>query len=317
MRRKVTRALVRLIGPVLLAIVILRIDDPAAVLAAIRSARVLPLAAALALNLVNIYLKVIRWDALLRARSIRYPIRRALGAFLTSLYLGMLTPGRVGDVLRVRYLRHDLGVPHAEGLASVVMDRLCDLYVLSAFVAVGVAHYSAVIAGKLWWITWGGIAVTVLAPLLVLVPGLAERAVRAVFPARGHNPALFLEALRAQVGRPLAITVPLTVVTFLVTYVQGSLIAASLGLSISFFDVTCLLSIASLLGLLPISVSGVGVRELFFALVFPLLGYGPAAGVSFGLVIFAVIHLAIVALGFVSWQIAPPPGGTDPRRAVP
>jgi uncharacterized protein (TIRG00374 family) len=317
MGRTVTRALVRLIGPLLLVVVLLRIDDRDAVLRAFAGARPWPLALAVALNLVNIHLKVVRWDVLLRARGIRYPIRRAWASFLTSLYVGMLTPGRVGDVLRIRYLRHDLGVPYAEGLASVVMDRLCDLYVLAAFVAVGVARYSPVIAGRLAWITWGGIALTVLAPLALLIPGLADRAVRAIFrrvspAAEGDRVALFFEALRAQVGRPLLTTIPLTVATFVVNYVQGYLIALSLGLSLSLFDVTCLLAIANLLGLLPISISGVGVRELFFSLVFPLLGHPPEAGVTFGLLVFAVIYLAIVALGFVSWQISPPPSAPPP-----
>jgi glycosyltransferase 2 family protein len=325
MRRTLTRALVRLVGPLLLVVVLLRIPDRQAVLSAIGAAATAPLLLAVLLNLVNIHLKVLRWDVLLRARGIHYPLRRAWGSFLTSLYVGMLTPGRVGDVLRIRYLRHDLGVPYAEGLASIVMDRLCDLYVLAAFVAVGVARYSAVIAGRLAWVTWGGIAVTLLAPLALLVPGLAEPLMRAVHrklstepggPA-GQDPATrFLEALRAQVGRGLLVTIPLTVATFAVNYVQGYLIARALGLSISLFDVTCLLAIANLLGLLPISVSGVGVREFFFSLVFPWLGYSAAEGVSFGLLVFAVIYLAIVALGFVSWQIAPPPGAPA-EPAVP
>jgi uncharacterized membrane protein YbhN (UPF0104 family) len=316
-RRLAFRALIRLLGPLLLVIVILRIEDRGAVLGAIARADAWPLALAVALNLANIHLKVVRWDVLLRARGIRYPLRRAWGSFLTSLYVGMLTPGRVGDVLRIRYLRHDLGVPYAEGLASVVMDRLCDLYVLAAFVAVGVARYSAVVAGELAWITWGGIAVTVLAPLALLVPGVAEPVVRVLrrkLPAEPGEGAAerFLEALRAQVGRGLFVTIPITVATFLVNFVQGYLIADALGLSLSYFDVICLLSIANLLGLLPISISGVGVRELFFSLVFPLLGYGAEAGVSFGLLVFAVIYLAIIALGFVSWQIAPPPGAQEP-----
>ena len=57
---------------------------------------------------------------------------------------------------------------------------------------------------------------------------------------------------------------------------------------------------------------GVGVRELFFALAFPMLGFTPAEGVTFGLLVFFVIYLVIVAIGFVSWQIAPPPSGRAP-----
>ncbi|KYF49868.1 hypothetical protein BE08_00915 [Sorangium cellulosum] len=324
MRRTVVRALVRLVGPLLLAAVILRMDDRDAVLAALTSASAAPLALAAALNLLNIHLKVVRWDALLRARDIRYPLGRAWASFMTSLYVGMLTPGRVGDLLRIRYLRHDLGVPYAEGLASVVMDRLCDLYVLAAFVAIGVARYSAVIAGQLAWVTWGGIAITVLAPLVLLIPGLAERLLLAVSRrlvkepahAEGGEPGAtsrFLVALRAHVGRGLLFTLPVTVATFVVNFVQGYLIARALGIPLSLLDVTCLLAIANLLGLLPISIAGVGVRELFFALVFPSLGFTAEHGVSFGLLVFAVIYLVVVALGFVSWQIAPPP--TAPEAA--
>ncbi|MGK3985221.1 lysylphosphatidylglycerol synthase transmembrane domain-containing protein [Sorangium sp. So ce136] len=328
MRRTVVRALVRLVGPLLLAAVILRMDDRDAVLGAVASASAGPLALAAALNLLNIHLKVVRWDALLRARGIHYPLRRAWASFMTSLYVGMLTPGRVGDLLRIRYLRHDLGVPYAEGLASVVMDRLCDLYVLAAFVAVGVAHYSAVIAGRLAWVTWGGIAITVFAPLVLLIPGLAERLMLALSRKLAKAPAAgaeagtepgaanrFLVALRAHVGRGLLFTLPVTVATFIVNFLQGYLIARALGLSLSLFDVTCLLAIANLLGLLPISIAGVGVREFFFALVFPSLGFSAEHGVSFGLLVFAVIYLVVVALGFVSWQVAPPPSAPEAAPA--
>ncbi|WP_437588206.1 lysylphosphatidylglycerol synthase transmembrane domain-containing protein [Sorangium sp. So ce1000] len=324
MRRAALRTLVRLIGPLLLVLVVARMDDRDAVLGAVASASPGPLALAALLNVLNIHLKVVRWDALLRARGIVYPLRRAWSAYATSLYVGMLTPGRVGDLLRIRYLRHDLGVPYAEGLATVVMDRLCDLYVLAAFVAVGVARYSAVIAGRLAWVTWGGIALTVLAPLVLLIPGLAERVLLAFSrkiakePQESAEPGAasrFLVALRAHVGRGLLFTLPVTVATFVVNFVQGYLIARALGISLSLFDATCLLAIANLLGLLPISIAGVGVREFFFALVFPSLGFTAAHGVSFGLLVFAVIYLVVVAVGFVSWQLAPPP--TAPTSSTP
>jgi len=314
------RLLVRLVGPALLALVIARMKDPGALLRAVAAASVPPLAVAVLLNLVNIHLKVVRWDVILRTRGIRYPRRRAWAAFMTSLYVGLLTPGRVGDVLRAQYLRHDLDVPYAEGVASVVVDRLCDLYVLAAFVAVGVVRYAPVIAGSLAVVTWAGVAATVLGPLVLLVPGVAEAALSRAFSrflpdGQGAGFARFLEAVRASVGRPLLVTIPLTVATFVINYAQGWLIARAVGLPMSFVDATCLLAIASLLGLLPISVSGVGVRELFFALAFPLLGFSADAGVGFGLLVFFVIYLVIVLVGFVSWQIAPPP--SRPAAAAP
>jgi uncharacterized membrane protein YbhN (UPF0104 family) len=370
------RTALRLVGPLLLVLVIARMKDAGAVLDTFRSAAGWPLALAVALNLVSVHVKVVRWGVLLRTRGIAYPLRQAWTSFLASSYAGMLTPGRVGDALRAQYLRHDLGVPYAEGLASVAMDRICDLYVLAGFVAVAVVRFSSVVAGKLAFLTWLTVAATVLAPLLLFLPGVAESVVRVVYkklaqgteagaetgteagtqvgaeagaaagaqvvagagvkagaePDRGSparpgaegesprtahvagpaGPALFLLALRAQVGRSLFLTVPLTVAAFATNYAQGWLLARALHLEISFFDVTCLLAVASLLGLLPVSVSGLGVRELFFALVFPVLGYSPATGVGFGLLVFAVLYLAVVVLGFIGWQIAPPPVAAKP-----
>lgn len=328
MKRRALRLGLRLVGPALLVVVILRIQDKAALWRVLAAADAWPLALALVLNLANIHLKVVRWDIFLRTRGIVYPLRRAWGAFLASLYVGMLTPGRVGDVLRVHYLRADLGVPYAEGLASVVIDRLCDVYVLLAFVAVGVARFSSVLDGRLAWITWAGVGATALLPLVLLVPGIAERAARGIYRRVGSSApeeapgdkgsfSLFLEALRANVGPKLLVTIPLTVATFFISYVQGFLICRALHLDISFFDATCLLAIANLLGLLPISVSGIGVRELFFSRIFPALGYPESAGVSFGLAVFAVIYLAIAAIGLVSWQLSPPPSRGEGSRATP
>ena len=312
MRRRALRIALRLVGPALLTIVLLRMEDRAAIWSTIAAADLPPLALAVALVFVNLHLKVVRWDILLRTRGIRYPLARAWGAYLSSSYVGMLTPGRVGDMLRVQFLRRDSNVSYAEGLASVVMDRLCDLYVLVVFTAVGFVRFSSVLVGELAYLAWGIVAATVLGPLILLVPGVAERLLSRAYrkltrQADAGDLERFLEALRANVGRALALTIPLTIAAFLVNYAQAWLAARALHLDLSFFDLMCLLSIASLLGLLPISISGVGVRELFFALAFPVLGLSAAAGVSFGLLVFVVINLVVILAGFVSWQLYPPP----------
>ncbi len=309
----------RLVGPVLLIVVLARMKDREAVFEMFRSALGWEIGVALALNFLAIHVKVLRWNVLLRARGIVFPMRRAWSSFLASSYVGMLTPGRVGDVLRVEYLRHDKGVPYAEGLASVVMDRLCDLYVLAAFVALAIVRFRTIVAGQLAVVTWITMALTVLGPLLFLIPGLAERVAARVYSRLVKGPGAetgftqFLAAMRGSIGPVLWAAIPLTVLGFGINFAQGWLIARALGMTIPVYDVGCLLAIASLLGLLPISVSGLGVRELLYSLVFPVLGYTAANGVGFGLVVFAVLYLFIVLLGFIGWQIAPPPIGLPPR----
>lgn len=312
MRQKWLRVGLRLLGPALLVALILRMKNGGEILRGFQDASLAPLLAAIGLNFVNLQLKVSRWRVILRAQGVHYPMRRAWSAYMSSSYVALLTPGRVGDGLRAQYLHHDEGVPYADGLASVVTDRLCDLYVLVVFSAVGLVRFSAALDERLSLVAWGTLALIVLGPLVLFVPRLAERLMAQAYRKFGKStdPAgfsRFLAALREGVGPSLPMTLLFTLLAFLANFGQAYLLAHALNVPLTFFDSMCLVSIASMLGLLPISVSGLGVRELFFSLAFPVLGLDAHAGVGFGLAIFGVLYLMLVGVGFVFWQIAPPP----------
>lgn len=313
MNSKTKRRLLRLLGPLLLVLVIVKLPDRDALITQVSAAFGWELLLAVALNLVAIWLKVVRWRGLLATRQISYGFKPAWLAFTAVLYVGLLTPGRVGDVLRVKYLRAATGASYADGLASIAVDRICDIYVLLGFVAMGVARFSQALVGDLGRVTWIGVALCSLAPLIVLVPGVSDSIMRVTWSklakhdAAGDGMDRFLASLRTQAMRGAPLAVPLTVAAFVVNYVQGWLVIRAMGLNLGFIDVVALLALASLFSLVPISVSGVGVRELLFSVVFPTLGQTPQSGVSYGLLIFAVIYVPLVAYGFVSWQVAPLP----------
>lgn len=308
MRAKALKYGIRLVGPLLFALVLWKAGDLGALASALRRVTPWPVLLACGLNAVNVHLKIVRTQLLAGLRGLRYRTGDAWRAMLPSLYLGMVTPGRVGDALRVQYMRRDLGTPYSEGLAILVMDRLADLYVLLGFAAVGVAHFAAVLDGRLGTVTWLGVVATALLPLVLLLEGPSELALRVVRRRfRGEGFERFLAALRSQLRPRLGWAVPLTVLAFLVNYLQGWLAARALGLQLAYADVIFMMAITSLLGLLPISMSGAGVREVFLALVFPSLGLAREEGVAFGLVIFAVIYVFCSLAGFVAWQLAPPP----------
>jgi uncharacterized protein (TIRG00374 family) len=230
----------------------------------------------------------------------------------------MVTPGRVGDALRVQYAKHDMATPYSEGLATTLMDRFCDLYVLGAVVALGAVHFTSALSPELARATWVTVAIAISAPSLLLMKGPAElfmHVLRRLTRSWHTRMDALLRALRALVGKALLWSIWLTVIAFVVNYLQAWLVAAALGIDLSYLDVASLLATTSLLGLMPISVSGIGIRELFLALVFPALGLLPVQGVAFGLVVFACNHLAIMLAGLVAWQLAPPP--FDRAKTVP
>jgi len=306
------RLLVRLTGPALLIAVIWSLDDKAALWAAVEQASWPLLAASIALIIPVIHLKVARWRGLLAARGFPYRMRRAYAAVLPSLYLGMLTPGRIGDALRIQYVHREIDVPHSEGLATTVMDRFSDLYVVASVAALGMVHFASILRSDLAYATWVAVAIALLAPLLLMVKGPADlfgRLLRRLTDRWHASYGNLLFAMRSLVKKCLTFAIPLTAAAFAINYVQGWLIARAIGVDLSYLDVAGLLSATSLLGLMPISIAGVGVRELFLALVFPALGFTSAQGVAFGLLIFVCINLSTVFVGFIAWQVAPPPFG--------
>ena len=314
------RWILRLLGPLGLVWVIYRLDRPAAVLDLLARAEWWLVGLALLLNIVNVELKVERWRLLLRERGIEYDRVRARVAFLSSSYAGFVTPGRVGDVLRAEYLRREKGVAWHEGVLSVVVDRVCDVAALGLCVALALFHLRNVVTpeiARIGWILVGATAVGT-----VVFVALSVRGKGAGPGAESTNLSIrsVIQKLQSYHPRALAIPMALTLVTFGVTFLQGFMMARAIGVPISFLDVSALLSAASFLSLLPISISGVGIREALFAVVFPQRGFSADAGVALGILVFGVIYGGVALLGLLAWVVRPPsvPGeGSLPSEGRP
>ena len=305
------RSLMRLLGPLLLVWVIWRFADLPTLVETFARARPLPIVAAILLNAVAIHLKLWRWRDLLGAVDVRLSVAEAYRAFLPSLYLGLITPGRVGDALRIQYLKRDHHVGYSDGLAVSIVDRLCDVYVLLAFVALGVVRLAHAVSAPVAQVTWVAVAFVAVAPALLFVRQAAEPAAQWLYgrfsDGKAHEGlSVFFESLRRQISPRVLGPLLLTFTAFLVNYVQAWLVADALGIGLRFIDVAALVAISSFLSLLPISVSGVGVRESFFALVFPAFGFAGTLGIAFGLGVFAVIYVPTLLAGFVAWLLWPP-----------
>lgn len=300
------RWLFRILGPLSLIWVFYRLDSPAAVAHILRGASGWLVGLALLLNLVNVELKVERWRRLLRERGIEYDRPRARVAFLSSCYAGFLTPGRVGDVLRAEYLRRDRGVPFSEGVLSVVVDRVCDVAALALCVALSLLHLHRLLSPEIATLGWALVFASAVAMLVFVLLSLRRPA--AVPGGASARPSVrtVLASLQSFPPRALVVPMALTFVTFAVTFVQGFLLARAIGVPIAIEDVSALLSAATFLGLLPVSISGIGIREALFGLVFPARGFDAGVGVALGILVFVVIYGGVALLGLVVGMARPP-----------
>ncbi|NJP06939.1 MAG: flippase-like domain-containing protein, partial [Chloroflexaceae bacterium] len=119
----------RVLGLVLLLFLLLRFDL-GQMFQVMGSANPLLLFCSFMLIIPLIYTKTVRWQGILQAQSIHFATTPALLAYFGSLFIGFLTPGRLGEFVKAVHVSQDCQVPSAHAFSSVLADRLFDLYLL-------------------------------------------------------------------------------------------------------------------------------------------------------------------------------------------
>jgi len=107
--------------------------DLGAVARTVGEARPAPLAGALACLALVYWLQAVRWRRIARVEVGR---RRVLELVIAAVAVNNVVPGRVGDLLRARWISRAGNLPGGRGLASVVLDRGSDVIVLTGLLLV-------------------------------------------------------------------------------------------------------------------------------------------------------------------------------------
>jgi len=117
-------------------------------LAGLRSVTGPELGLLLALSLVNYLFRGLRWHLFARRlglpTTLRQNIRHFLGGFAMSV-----TPGRVGELVRMRWLRRETGWSFERTAPLVLIDRASDLAAMALLLALALAFSATGIAGAL------------------------------------------------------------------------------------------------------------------------------------------------------------------------
>jgi uncharacterized protein (TIRG00374 family) len=302
----------RLIGLGILALILLGLDLEAT-LATLAGVRWDYLLLAVAINPLLFGIKSWRWRELLRMQGIGYRWIDAFLAFVAGLFLGLVTPSRVGEMGKAFYLKQDLDVPVSVGLANVLMDRLFDLYTILVLGAAGLVWFRLLPGWALALIVVGVMG-ALLMPVALLSKRLAAWGLRLArqLPFLHRIDARLTRATgRFQIGlRPLlapGLVVPLglTLMAYALFFGQARLLAAALDLKVGIVYLAVCLSVAGVITLLPISFSGLGTRDAILIVLFAPLGLAAEQAVAFSTLFFLTFYVGGGIIGAVAWQLKP------------
>ena len=231
---------------------------------------------------------------LMRVLEKPQPQRWFLRAMLLSQVLGMLAPGKIGDLSIAWFLRKR-GVAYGEGLAIGMFYKM---------VALAVTFWLG-LTGLAGWTSW----TELLAFMLVLPLGLfaishvATKWIIPVLPRLLRQPRL-IEEMRAfnqawkTMGafKPMLMSLLLALLKAMLMTIAPWLILMAFGHPLSFSTTLALSSVARLASAIPLSPAGLGVRELSGTLVFSEWAGIPWAVAANMMLISTVLQYGVAAI---------------------
>jgi uncharacterized protein (TIRG00374 family) len=248
---------------------------------------------ALGLSLVNYVLRAIRWQVLCRAMGVRIPMLRN-SLYYVAGFAFTVTPGKVGEVVRLWLLRRDSGAAYERSLGLLVIDRVTDAVPLLVLCLLGMGRF----VGQAWSVAVA--AAAVLACLgLILRPEALMMLVKAVYARLRRAPRLFARALRLLRTVRLLAAPRVLLKAFGLGALGWSSEVVAAWVVLQAFDVPADLAAAAfvfafgmLVGALPLFPGGVGGAEGAMVMLLLLLGEGAGTAVA------AVAVIRLCTLGF-------------------
>lgn len=303
--RKYVPWLIRLLGPLLLLVFLLN-SNLDQLLTILLQAAPGPILLSLVLMPPFLLIKAWRWRQILRELGLDISLRSAMGVYTVGVYLGAVTPGQAGDLVKAWYVREQ-GQPMAPAVLSVVVDRLCDLMVMVAFAAFGLLAVGQLVPGQgVQLVLVGGLGVGVVVATGMLVsqasrrwlftcvlPVLLPRQVQASLQ-RWHDQLATLAMHPRFVGGVLLASLLSAGFTFYRLW----LLFLALSITIPLHIVVGVSALIAVLQIAPVSIAGVGVRDAALLAVLIPYGYIPEQALSLS-VLFLLLNIEHVVVGFI------------------
>ncbi|WP_235857725.1 lysylphosphatidylglycerol synthase transmembrane domain-containing protein [Marimonas lutisalis] len=253
----------------------------------------------LALSLVNYLFRGLRWHAF--ARRLGLPttlgqnIRHFLGGFAMSV-----TPGRVGELIRMRWIRRETGWTFERTAPLVLIDRASDLAAMAIILGVSLA------------LAAGGI--TLAAPVAVLAfvsaiivtrPTLLHTLATGFYRATGLFPRLIARVRRAAQSlrafshpQTLSLAAGLGLIGWLAEGYAFHLLLVWMGADIGFWTAVMIFVFSTLAGGLTGAPGGLGGAEAAMVALLMVEGVGADAAIAATAVIRLTTLWFAIAIGF-------------------
>jgi uncharacterized membrane protein YbhN (UPF0104 family) len=282
------------VSAVLLAILVSNVPDLDGVLPAQDHRRTATLLiAALATTLLGVVLSAWRWQRVFLAYHVHVPLRTLTSHYFAGLFVGNVLPSTIGgDILRISRATRSTGSGEI-AFGAVVLERLTGFFALPLLVGVGFALSPSLFSHEHAWLALT-IAGATLGALGAILTVAASPRVAGRFRER-ENWMRFIGAVHVGVDRirhePVHVVAVLGTAILYQTSVVISVafIASALSLGVGIGALFMIVPVVAMVQVLPLSISGLGVREGMLVLFLTPLGVSSGQAIALGLLWYACL----------------------------
>ena len=268
----------------------------------------------LAVYTLAVFLSTVRWGQVLEALEIPSELPPLVSHTLAGMFVSNFLPSTVGgDVLRVSRLAAANGQRHTS-VASVVVERLTGFLVLPFITLVALVGNPTLLhlgqASRLALaVALGTLAALVAILVLVSSRRIGERL--AGRPWLGFVASVQLGLARMRKDPAAALGVLVSALAYQLAMVAGAWMAGhALGLEVGWSAMMAFVPIVAIAQVLPLSVSGLGLREGALVLLLAPLGVASGQAVALGLLLYGM-NMVVSLLGAPAFAV-----GARPARVT-
>ena len=302
---------IRLFGLFIFFIILLNIDV-SKILQIWIDTNLLYLSMALALITPQIVMKAWRWQLLMKMQNINYSLKDSSLAYFAGLFMGTITPGRLGDLIKVLYIRNK-GHSFGKSFVSVFVDRAFDLLSLILMGYVSMFIFITLFKREIFILSAIFLAIALLFIFFIVDKRTNRRFLRWIYtffvPEKYKKDIKinfddFFRDLSLLNVQGLFLAAIITIVVWGIYFVMAYLFALSLNIDIPFLYLATCVSISAIITLIPISISGIGTRDATLIILFSYLGLSKESAIAFSMMIL-VMYAVNGFIGLVAWLKKP------------
>jgi len=272
----------------------------------LKNARIDFLIIALFFVIANILTETLKWFIIARYQKIDVPFLEAIKINLIGSFYGFVTPSKVGSVMRSEYLKKYTNNKLGKGISNFVLDKTLDLCSIFILVAVFSFIFKEIFSVSIFYYSIILLIILSLGFFIFIKKERSKKILRIIYkkliPERlkekaRHGFNSFYEDMPKK--RYFSLFFLVNIINWIVSYSILFFVGRAIGIEVSFFYFLAILPIATLIAQIPITVSGLGIREITLIGLFGLFGIEAAIVFSMSIIGLFIGGIIPALIGFI------------------